>query len=162
MAHVTVEYMIMVPVLILQIFIFPLAAASLMGAWSGSRMSLQLEEISGDMGSSMQQLYYTMNHESISSGTITTSITVPTSIQDGSNGHNYRITLTNATNPGSSVMVMNLTLTLMGAKGSASSIVTLGTNAAWPNNSTFYSNQVNEICANKTSGIITLSFQGGS
>ena len=162
MAHVTIEYMIMVPVLIIQIAIFPLAAATLMGAWSGSRMSLQLQEISGDLGSSMQQLYYTMNHESISSGTITSYLSVPTTIQDGNNGYNYVITLTNATNPGSSVMVMNLTLSLMGAKGTASSIVTLGNNAAWINNSTFNSNQITKIIATKASGIITLSFQGGA
>ena len=65
----------------------------------------------------MQQLYYTMNHESISSGSLTCKLNVPTTIQDGNNGYNYLITLTNATNPDSSVQVMNLTLSLIGANG---------------------------------------------
>jgi hypothetical protein len=162
MAHVTIEYMIFVPVLILQIIAFPIAAASIMNAWSDSRMALQLQEISSDLGSSMQQLYYTMNHESISSGTITTNLNVPITIQDGNNGYNYLIRLTNATNSGSSVMVLNLTLSLIGAQGTASSIVTLGSNASWPNNSTFTSSEITQISANKTSNTITLTFQGGA
>ncbi len=62
--------MIMVPILILQIFLFPIAATAIMNAWSDSRMTIELQEISGHLGSSIQQLYYTMNHASISSGSI--------------------------------------------------------------------------------------------
>ncbi len=37
---------------------------------------------------------------------------------------------------------MNLTLSLIGAKGEASTLVTLGQNADWQNNSTLKSNSV--------------------
>ena len=161
MPQVTIEYMIMVPILILQIFLFPIAAATIMGAWSNSRMTLELQEVSGHLGSSMQQLYYTMNHASISSGSLTAKLTVPTTITDGNNGYNYMITLSNATNLNSSVKVMNLTLSLIGTSGKASTLVTLGQNAYW-NNSAFKSNNISLINATKSSGIISLSFQGGT
>ena len=161
MPQVTIEYMIMVPILILQIFLFPIAAATIMGAWSNSRMTLELQEVSGHLGSSMQQLYYTMNHASISSGSLTAKLTVPTTITDGNNGYNYMITLSNATNLNSSVKVMNLTLSLIGTSGKASTLVTLGQNAVW-NNSAFKSNNISLINATKSSGIISLSFQGGT
>lgn len=162
MAQVTIEYMIMVPVLIMQIFLFPIAATAIMGAWSNSRMTIELQEISGHLGSSMQQLYYTMNHASISSGSITYKADVPIVITDGDKGYNYLITLTNATNSNGSVKVMNLTLSLIGANGEASTLVTLGQNANWQNNSTLKSDLFSLICATKTSSTISLSLQGGA
>jgi hypothetical protein len=160
MAHVTIEYMIFVPVLILQIFLFPIAATAMMNSYADSRMTLQLKQISGDLGSSMQQLYFTMNHNSIASGTVTSGLTVPTIIQDGNNVYSYLITLTNATSPQSSVQVMNLTLSLVGAKATASSIVTLGNNANWPNNANYSSVLITQLTAIKSSGGIALSFGG--
>lgn len=161
MPQVTIEYMIMVPILILQIFLFPIAAATIMGAWSNSRMTLELQEVSGHLGSSIQQLYYTMNHASISSGSLTAKLDVPTTITDGNNGYNYMITLSNATNLNSSVKVMNVTLSLIGTSGKASTLVTLGQNAYW-NNSAFKSNNISLINATKSSDTIFLSFQGGT
>jgi hypothetical protein len=160
--QVTIEYMIMVPILILQIFLFPIAAATIMGAWSNSRMTLELQEVSGNLGSSIQQLYYIMNHASISSGSLTAKLTVPTTIQDGDYGYNYMITLSNATNPNTSIKVMNITLSLIGASGKASTLVTLGENADWHDNATFRSNATSLISATKSSGTILLSFQGGT
>jgi len=162
MAQISIEYMIMIPILILQIFLFPIAATAIMNAWTDSRITVQLQEVSGHLGSSIQQLYYTMNHESISSGSLTAKLDVPTVIQDGPNDYNYKITLSNATNPNSSVKVMNLTLSLIGANGKASTLVTLGNNADWQNNLTFKSSNTSVISATKSSGSISLSFQGGT
>jgi hypothetical protein len=158
--QITIEYMIMVPLLILQIFIFPIAASAIMNAWSNSQMTIELQEVSGHLSSSMQQLYFTMNHASISSGSVTDKLEVPTTIQNGNNGYNYMIILSNATNPNSSVKVMNLTLTLIGTSAKASTIVTLGQNADW-NNTSLKSSKISFINATKSSGNIFLSFQGG-
>jgi hypothetical protein len=162
MTHVTLEYMIMVPVLILQIFLFPIAAMAIMDAWSNSRMTIELQDISGHLGSSLQQLYFTVNHASISSGSLTAKVDVPTVITDGGKSYNYRITLTNATASNSAARVMNLTLSLIGANGQASTFITLGQNVNWQNNSTLKSNALSLICATKTSSTISLSFQGGA
>jgi hypothetical protein len=61
--------MIMIPVLILQIFLFPITASVIMNTWADSSMTLELQETAGHMGSSIQQLYYTMNHASVPNGT---------------------------------------------------------------------------------------------
>ena len=161
MPQVTIEYMIMIPLLILQIFIFPIAAVTIMGAWSNSRMTIELQNVSGHLASSLQQLYYTMNHASISSGSLTATLDVPTLITDGNSGFNYMITLSNATNLGSSVKVMNLTLSLIGTHGKASTLITLGENAEW-NNSAVRSNSISIINATKLSNTVFLSLQGGT
>jgi hypothetical protein len=153
--------MIMIPLLILQIFIFPIVAVTVMNVWSNQRMTVELQEISGHLGSSLQQLYYSINHSSISSGSLTCKLDVPTVITDGGHGYNYMIILGNATNQGSSVNVMNLTLSLIGTSGTASTLITLGQNANWTS-STLKSNNISQINANKTSGNIFLAFQGGS
>jgi hypothetical protein len=160
--HITIEYMIMVPLLILQIFLFPIVAVTIMNTWSNSRMTIELQDVSGHLASSMQQLYYTMNHGSISTGSITARLDVPTFIEDGNYRYNYMIILSDATNPSSSVRVMNLTLSLIGASGKASTLITLGQNADWQNNSTFKSNNISLINATKSSEKIFLSFQGGT
>ena len=161
MAHITIEYMIMIPLLILQIFIFPIVAVTVMNVWSNSRMTVELQEVSGHLASSVQQLYFSINHASIASGSLTAKLSVPIVIQDGYNGYNYMITLSDATNQGSAIKVMNLTLSLIGTRGSASTLITLGQNANWTSSS-FDSNNISQINATKTSGNILLSFQGGA
>jgi hypothetical protein len=156
MSHITIEYMIMVPVLILQIFIFPFAASAIMNVWVDQRKTLELQEVSGHLGSFMQQIYYTMNHVSISTGTLTAKLDTPPLIEN----YAYTIILQNATNPNNSVKIMNLTLSLIGTNNHASTLVTLGENAAWQENSTYNSIHVSIITASKTSSTISLSFEG--
>jgi len=71
MGHVTIEYMIMLPILILQIFLFPLTANWLMNIWVDSRRTLALQDVAGHLGSTIQQLYFSLNHETISNGKAT-------------------------------------------------------------------------------------------
>ena len=158
MANITIEYMIMIPILIMQIFLFPIVASTIMNVWVDQRKTTELQEIAGHMGSSIQQVYYTMNHASISSGTLTASLDTPSLIEN----HGYTITIHNATNPNSSVRIMNLTLSLTGTNKQASTLVTLGENAVWQENSTVKSVLVSSINATKTSSSIWLSFEGGS
>jgi hypothetical protein len=149
MPHITLEYMIMIPVLLAQIIVFPYLAITIRDSWLGSNVNLELQEICSNLSSSMQQLYYTMDHASISSGTLSAKINNPTIIGDGyGNFYSY---------PNSNVRILNLTLTVLGPGGSTSTLVTLGDNAAWQNNSVFPSNSTS-ITATKTSDSITLSF----
>ena len=77
MAHITIEYMIMIPVLIMQIFLFPIAASVIMNTWGDSTTTIQLQTTAGHMGSSIQQLYYTMNHGSMSDGSMKITLDIP-------------------------------------------------------------------------------------
>ena len=83
----------MIPILIMQIFIFPFAATIIMNTFTDSRRTLELQEIAGQLGSSMQQLYYTINHASISSGSLTAQPDTPSFID----GYSYNVTLLDAT-----------------------------------------------------------------
>jgi len=83
MTHITIEYMIMVPVLILQIFLFPLTASWLMNIWADSRRTLALQEVASHLGSTIQQLYFSLNHETVSAGPpVTYSPGLPPFIED--------------------------------------------------------------------------------
>ncbi len=157
MPSITIEYMIMIPVLILQIFLFPIAASVIMNTWADSSMTLQLQETAGHIGSSIQQLYYTMNHASIPNGTMSITLDTPQLIE----GHVYTTTLSHANNLETSIQIMNVTLKLLGTKDQTSTLVTLGQNVDWQENLAFNSTAHSlSIVAHKTSNSILLSFGG--
>ena len=156
MAHITIEYMIMVPVLILQIFLFPIVASVIMDGYTDSRRTLELQETAGHLGSTIQQLYYTINHASIN-GTVKFSLDIPATIEQ----YPYTVTLGNVTNKDTSYAVMNITLSLISDMGFSSTLVTLGDNIEWQDNLSFKSNSPNlYLTANKTAENIFLTFGG--
>jgi hypothetical protein len=157
MPHIAIEYVIMVPVLILQIFIFPLTASVIMDTWTDSRLTIEIQETAGHMGSSIQQLYYTMNHASVSNGTMKINLDVPPLIE----GRAYTTTLRHVPHQDNSYQTMNVTLKFIGSKDQASTLVTLGPNVDWTENLAFNSTAHSlSIIANKTSNSIWLSFGG--
>ncbi|MEM3622997.1 MAG: hypothetical protein QXR76_04420 [Candidatus Bathyarchaeia archaeon] len=158
MPHVTIEYVIMVPVLILQIFLFPLAASWLMNIWVDSRRTLALQEAASHIGSSLQQVYFALNHDSISAGTVTQKVDVPPFIE------NYpyvgNATLKTVLDPAlNSSKVLEITLRLRTVGTAVKTSVILGQNVTWIE-STFVSNSTNAcIKAEKfVNGTICLSF----
>lgn len=158
MAHITIEYMILIPVLIAQIFIFPFAATAITNTWTDQHRGLELQEIAGHLSSSIQQLYFTMNRASQDGGCLTSTLDTPKTIDY----HNYTITLQDVSTIGSSAKVMKITLNLVGANGESSSLITLGNNAAWENGVTYISYNAKSIAATESSGSIWLSFEGGT
>jgi len=159
LAHITIEYMIMIPVLIMQIFLFPLTASVIMDTWSNSSTTLQLQEAAGHTGSCIQQLYYTLNHASISNGSVKITLGSPPLIENRA----YTTTLRHVTQTGASYAIMNVTLSLIGIKSAVSTIVTLGDNVNWTENLSFNSTAHNpSLIANKTSNFIWISFGGST
>ncbi|MGB9778889.1 MAG: hypothetical protein ACPLW8_05740, partial [Candidatus Bathyarchaeales archaeon] len=157
---VTIEYVIMVPVLILQIFLFPLAASWLMNIWVDSRRTLALQEAASHLGSSIQQVYSALNHDSISAGTVTQKVDVPLFIE------NYpyvgNATLKTVLDPYlNSSKVLEITVRLATVGTTVTTSVILGQNVLWQE-STFVSNSTNAcIRAEKfANGTICLSFGG--
>lgn len=146
----------MVPLLILQIFLFPLTAIIIMDNWADSRRTLELQETAAHLGSTIQQLYYTVQHVG---GTMKISLDIPQTIE----GLAYTVTLRNVTrlDGSSQVRIMNITLNCIGADGFASTLVTLGGNTQWQTNTAFNSTQRNlSLTAAQTGGIITLTVGG--
>ncbi|MCW4044304.1 MAG: hypothetical protein NWE94_02155 [Candidatus Bathyarchaeota archaeon] len=131
MAHVTIEYVILLPLLISQIFLLPWAASIIMNNWVDSRRTLALQETASHLGSSIQQSAAFMNNEKIGTGNVNKTLDVPLFI-DG-----YAYTVTGTYNEGSTVL--ELTLALKGAPLSVTTAVKLGQNAVWQD-SAFMSN----------------------
>jgi hypothetical protein len=160
MAHITIEYVIMLPILIMQIILFPLTASWLMNIWVDSRRNLALQEVASHLGSVIQQVYFTLNHETITVGSITQKPDVPPLIE------NYpyvgNATLKTVLDPTvNSSKVLTITLKLRDTRTTATTTVLLGPNVVW-RESTFISNSQNACIiaqkfANKT---ILLAFGG--
>jgi hypothetical protein len=157
LAHITIEYMIMIPVLIMQIFLFPIVASAIMDTWGDSTMTIQLQTTAGHMGSSIQQLYYTMNHGSMSDGSMKITLDVPPII----NGRAYTTTLNHVTQLDTSYQIMNVTLKIIGTRVQTSTLVTLGQNANWQENLAFNSTSHNlSLIATKTPNSISITYGG--
>lgn len=160
MPHVTIEYVIMVPVLILQIFLFPLTASWLMNIWVDSRRTLALQEAASHLGSSIQQVYFVLNHDSISAGTVTQKVDVPPFIENYPYVGNatLKTVLDPSLNPSK---VLQITLKLRTVGTTVTTSVILGQNVTWIE-SIFVSNSTSAcIRAEKlTNGTICLSFGG--
>lgn len=159
MAHVTIEYIIMVPLLILQIFLFPFAATLIMNTWVDSRRTLALQETASHLGSSIQQTYLSLNYTTIPAANVTNKLDVPPFIE----GYAYTgtATLRTVTDPAPGSKVLELTLTFKGVEISTTTTVTLGQNVEWKD-STFMSNSTSAcLRAEKdgASGTIELYFE---
>ena len=159
MAHVTIEYVIMLPLLVLQIFLFPLTASWLMDIWVNSRDSLALKDCASHLGSTMLQLYSTLNHATVSAGTVTYTPELPPFIEN----HPYTGTAnlsSSGTDPNAS-KILTITLTLSITQIAADATVTLGPNVSWQS-STFISNSTDAIVTaqKRADGTISLKFGG--
>jgi hypothetical protein len=153
--------MIMLPLLILQIILFPLAAGWLMNVWVNERRTLALQEAASNLGSCMQQIYSTLNHATIPvNTTVTQESNVPALIED----YPYTGTATLQTLSNSALnsgKVLKITLSLKTVGTSVTTSVILGQNVQW-SPSTFKSNSTNAgILAQKfANATIRLSFTG--
>jgi hypothetical protein len=156
--QITIEYMIMIPILIMQIFLFPLTAGWIMTTWVDSRQTLALQETASHLGSSVHQMYSALNHESISTGTVTNRLEVPPFIE----GYAYRGNASLRDSAPNSSQVLDITLRFMGSHIEATTSVTLGSNVAWDQNSAFMSNSTDAslIAEKMANGTILLYFEG--
>lgn len=129
MTHITIEYMIMIPLLIMQIFLFPLTASWLMNTWVNSRRTLALQDTAGHLASTIQQLYFSLNHATIPSGKALYSPGLPPFIEDLSYTANGSLrALDSGVN---STRVVDLTVRLVGTTNLVATTVILGPNVNW-------------------------------
>jgi hypothetical protein len=160
MPHITIEYMIMIPMLILQIFLFPLTASWIMNVWVDSRRTLALQDVAGQLASTMQQLYFSLNHITIPAGEVSYSPGLPPFIEDLS--YFARGTLRPVSGSGSNyTKIIDLAVYLTGTKNSVTTAVMLGPNVAWQP-SVFLSNstRASVTAQKKADGTILLWFDG--
>jgi hypothetical protein len=122
--------MILIPVLILQIFLFPMFVNVVMTQYVNEQRTLQLQETASYLSTSIEQVYLSLNHTSILSCTLTSNVGSPPTI----NGYVYtaNATLQAVLGPEShSSKVLDVTLYLVGTGSSTTASVTLGQNVQW-------------------------------
>jgi hypothetical protein len=159
MVQITIEYMIMIPILIMQIFLFPLTAGWIMNTWVDSRQTLALQETASHVGSTIQQVYSALNHESIATCTVNVSLPVTPFIEGYAYRGNASLREDIALN---SSQILDITLRFMGGSIETTASVTLGSNVLWDSNSEFMSNSTYaSLNADKMQdGTILLFFEG--
>ena len=143
----------MLPVLIMQVVLLPLSTSWIMSNWSNSRMQVELQDAANYVGSTVEQLYLSLNRNDTLPGTMTKLFDVPTMIES----HIYFAT--GSLRSASSTKILNLYFALQGTSVRANSSVTLGPNVAWQS-STFKSNATNGFIrvVKASSGLLTFSF----
>ena len=157
MTQITIEYMIMIPLMIMQIFLFPLTASWIMNTWVDSRQTLALKEIASHVSSSLQQIYSALTHSSMASSTVTIESEVPEFIE----GHPYfgNATFYSGLDSNSSSS-LEIRFMIIDTQIESRTRFPVGDDFSWQD-STFTSNSNNAIIAHKqTNGTITLSFGG--
>ena len=156
--HVTIEYMILIPALILQIFLFPMFVNVAMGQWTTDRQTLELQQTASSLSSLIEQTYLSLNHTSVLSCTFNSALNFPVTIE----GYTYTAKATlqaiSSTDYGAS-KVLTITMSFEGKNLSTTTEVTLGQNVKW-GNSDFTSNpSTNYLIAQKFADqTIQLSF----
>ncbi len=155
--QVAIEYLLLVPVLMLQIFIFPYAASLLMNNWAESRRTIEIQEAANHLSSSMQQLYSSVNHDTITAGTVTYKLDLPLYIEHYSYTGNATLRTVSSDPNGS--RILEITLKYVGVDISTSVLVTFGGNMQWKN-STFqsYSTSASIIAEKQSNGTIRMYF----
>jgi hypothetical protein len=135
MVQVTIEYMILTPVFILLIFLLPFFANSVMSNYVDSRQNLELQNVANHLGSTIQQVYFSLNHETIGAGTVSSNMEIPPLLE----GYAYTVNGTSRVASDSGSIVVVFRLMLMGSGATTNASVTLDKNAVWVN-SFFWSN----------------------
>ncbi|MBN1245947.1 hypothetical protein JXA31_10175 [Candidatus Bathyarchaeota archaeon] len=158
MPQITIEYMIMIPMLILQIFLFPLTAGWIMTTWVDSRQTLALQETGSHLSSSIQQLYSALTHDSISTGTVRSRLAVSPFIE----GYAYRGNASLRASGLNSSQFLDITLRFEGSQIGATTSVTLGSDVQWDPDSAFMSNSTNAnlVAEKMANGTILMYFEG--
>jgi type II secretory pathway pseudopilin PulG len=154
MVNITIEYMILTPVLILLIFLLPFTANAIMNTYVESRQNLELQKVAANLASSIQQVYFSLNTKTLASGSINASLGIPPLLE----GLTYKVNGTSRIDLDSNATIVDLNLRLAG--GSMDNVsVTLGKNAHW-DNSGFLSNSATAyLSATIQDNVIHISFK---
>jgi len=147
----------MAPLLVVQILLFPFVASAMTSYWDNASRDVALQEAASQMGSTIQQLYLSLNRMEVSAGNITHASTFPTEVAS----HPYTAAgslRTSLKSDSSKILFLNLTLQDVGNKATIQ--VSLGPNVQWNEGSIFYSSSPNASIKvqKRVDGILLFSF----
>jgi len=154
--HITIEYVMLIPLLFIQILVFPFAASVMTSSWVDARRDAALQGIASHLASTIQQLYLSVNREEIVAGNITQASTLPPTIES------YPYTaMGNMSASLDSSKVLTLTLRLEEARNTVTATALVGPNAKWSGGTLRSNSPDASINVQKfTNGTLLFSFYG--
>ncbi len=157
MVSVTIEYVILIPLLFTTVIVFPMVADRVTSENQESQLTIELQSVANHMVSTIQQLYLTINGEEILTGTVTQASPVPVTV--GSYPYTVEGSLYDPGDGSAKFFHTLLTLDDIGITVSASAV--LGTNVVWTD-STLRSTSVDAsiIVEKYSNGTIGFTFGG--
>ena len=159
MVSVTIEYVMLIPLLFAQVIVFPYVASTVSSNWQESQLTIEMQDSADHMASTIQQLYLTVNRDSILEGTITQASPVPVSI----GSYHFTVDRTLSDPGDGSAKTLTILLTLDNDAGDmVTSSAILGPNVNWPFSATFRSNSVDAsiIVEKFSNGTLAFAFGG--
>jgi hypothetical protein len=155
--NISIEYVILVPLLFSQVIVFPFVASTMTSNWHDSQRNIELQGVADHLASTIQQLYLTINSEDILLGDVTYTSHLPVTV----GSYPYTATCSLRSISENSVKVLTVTLTLDDVGNTATASAVLGDNVEWVD-STFRSNSADAyITVNKAEDdLLTFSFGG--
>jgi hypothetical protein len=136
MPHVAIEAVILAPLLILQVLVFPLVASTMTSYWADNSRQVALQETANQLAGVIQQLSLSLNRSEVLAGTVTVASTLPKEVAS----YPYSATGSLQTSLGSNsskILTLHVTLRRIGTTTTAT--VALGSNVLWNQTSVFYS-----------------------
>jgi len=131
-----------------------------MNVWVGYRETLVLQDAASNIGSSIQQMYFALNHPTIPEGTTYDQFGLPSFID----GHSYTAsaTLQPSSSATNSSQVLQINVKLVTTNYQVTSSVLLGSIAQWNSSTIFKSNSTtaNAYGQKFQNGTILLGFGG--
>jgi hypothetical protein len=139
MPNITIEYVILIPLLFIQLIVFPFVASTIASNWQESQRDIALQSAADHLASTVQQLYLSVNREEILAGSMKNEIHIPATID--SIPYEAMGSLGNTSNPNSS-RILTLTLTMENGNVATSAAV-MGSNVNWIEGSVLWSSSSN-------------------
>ena len=128
MPSVTIEYVILIPLLFTQVIVFPYVASTMTSSWQNSQRDVELQDAADHMASTIQQLYLTINREAVLACFVTQASTVPKTV--GSYPYNATGSLSEPSEP-ESTRILTVTLTMDDVGNTVTAQAVLGPNVQW-------------------------------
>ena len=127
MPSVSIEYVILIPLLFSQVIVFPFVASTMTSSWQNSQRDIELQDAADHLASTIQQLYLTINRDEILEGTVTQASPVPVTVAS----YPYNATGLLSSISEDSTRVLTVTLILDEVDNNATASAVLGPNVQW-------------------------------
>jgi hypothetical protein len=156
---VTIEYVILIPLLFSQMIVFPYVASTITTSWQDTQRDIELQDAANHLASTIQQLYLTINRDEVLECTVTQASPVPVTVAS----YPYNATCSLSEHPEGYSKILTVTLMLDEVDNTATAAAVLGTNVTWTESTLRSTSTDAYIEAQKFSnGTIGFSFGGSS